>query len=309
MKKEKGQAVLILILVMTVGLAIGLSVIQRSLSDISTSSKVEQSSRAFSAAEAGIEKTLALGYAPSPFPLQNSQVSATDTGLSPAVIAGTQGPLEIDPLAKEEITQIWLAEYTNLINNPPPDYYKQSKLDAYWGDPTATTDPAAIELTLIFYGTDARDQVDPLTVKYRSRKWYLDSVTRNPPNNFGLITDCGTLKPSGFTNSYRCHVTLGDPVNYPVLDSSGTNTNYPLPTTGLMLIRARLLYNNTSQPFAVRATGGSCGRDCSVPPQKRVLVSTGTSGQTQRTVKLQQTYEVVPQYFDYAIFSAGTISK
>ena len=41
--------ILILVLVMTVALAIGISVIQRSLSDISTATKVEQSSRAFSA--------------------------------------------------------------------------------------------------------------------------------------------------------------------------------------------------------------------------------------------------------------------
>src|SRR5687768_11168985 len=58
MKKMKGQVILILLLVMTVGLAIGLSVIQRSLSDVTTASKIEQSSRAFSAAEAGIERAL-----------------------------------------------------------------------------------------------------------------------------------------------------------------------------------------------------------------------------------------------------------
>ena len=56
--KEKGQIILILLLVMTVALGVGLTIVQRSLTDISTSTKVEQSSRAFSAAEAGIEKAL-----------------------------------------------------------------------------------------------------------------------------------------------------------------------------------------------------------------------------------------------------------
>ena len=55
---KKGQILLALILVMTVALAIGLSVIQKSLVDVSTSTKVEQSSMAFSAAEAGIERSL-----------------------------------------------------------------------------------------------------------------------------------------------------------------------------------------------------------------------------------------------------------
>ena len=56
MKEQKGQVILILILVMTVGLAIGLSIVQKSLVDISTASKIEQSSRAYSAAEAGVER-------------------------------------------------------------------------------------------------------------------------------------------------------------------------------------------------------------------------------------------------------------
>ncbi len=47
MNNQKGQLILILILVMTVALSIGLSIVQKSLVDVSTSSKVEQSSRAF----------------------------------------------------------------------------------------------------------------------------------------------------------------------------------------------------------------------------------------------------------------------
>ena len=58
MNNERGQIILVLVLVITVALAIGISVVQRSLSDISTSTKVEESSRAFSAAEAGIERAL-----------------------------------------------------------------------------------------------------------------------------------------------------------------------------------------------------------------------------------------------------------
>lgn len=288
MKNEKGQVILILILVMTVGLAIGISVIQRSLSDISTSSKVEQSSRAFSAAEAGIEKTLGTGST-APFNLlNNSQAQTTDTGLIPAVSTTTrQDPLEYDPLAKEEVAQVWLADPSaNLPTCTAANVcYKRPTIDIYWGDPSVvSTDPAAIEITLIYYDG----------VRFQNRKWYLDPILRTPPNNFSLIT-CGASQPTGFARSYQCHATLGDAVSD------------PLPS-GLMLIRARLLYNNISQPFAVQAVG-CCGNDYSLPPQARVLIATGTSGQTQRKVRLFQISKVVPQYFDYAIFSAGTISK
>ena len=76
-----------------------------------------------------------------------------------------------------------------------------------------------------------------------------------------------------------------------------------------MLIRARLLYNyKSSQPFALQAVG-ICGKDCSIPPQVKKIVSIGVSGETQRKVKVFQVPKVVPPIFDYAIFSTGDIKK
>lgn len=57
-KDESGQTLVILLLVMVVTLAIGLSVATRSITDLRISTQTEQSSRAFSAAEAGIEEAL-----------------------------------------------------------------------------------------------------------------------------------------------------------------------------------------------------------------------------------------------------------
>lgn len=279
MKNQKGQVILVLILVMTVALAIGISVIQRSLSDISTSSKIEQSSRAFSAAEAGIERTLATGDTSVLMLQNNSQAQTIDTQLIPAVPAsGTrQDPLEFPPLAKEETAQGWLANPDSPLN-PPAGFYKQNSLDIYWGN--SSTDRAALELTLIYYDSGGG--------LYRSQKWYLDnaSATRNPANNFEQVTCTGGYSLAG----YQCKKTISS-----------------LPT-GLMLIRARLLYNTSSQPFAVQAVG-TCGADCSLPPQARIIVSIGTAGTTQRKVKLFQINKVVPPYFDFAIFSTGAINK
>lgn len=285
MNNEKGQIILTLILVMTVALAIGLSVVQKSLIDVSTSTKVEQSSRAFSAAEAGIEKALGGDTSGVNFSDIGSKTTAvSDTGLIPCIpgaaqcakAAGSrQDPLEYPPLAKEDIVQVWLADYQS-DTNPPRIGYSQPTLDVYWG--SSSTDRAALELTLIYHnGT-----------QYVSRKWYLDQIVRSPVNNFEQVTTC-----SGYTlgsNSYQCKKTI---------DS--------LPS-GLMLLRARLLYNTISQPLAVQAVG-TCGQDCSIPPQARNITSTGVAGETQRKVQLFQVNKVVPPYFDYAIFSAGEITK
>ncbi len=279
---------LILILVMTVALAIGISVVQRSLSDISTSTKVEQSSRAFSAAEAGIEQAL-INPDVAPLPVDffgSNQSSAAVTGgtLIPAVAAvgSTQAALEHPPLSKEENAHVWLAEFTS-NTNPPPPHYTQNSLYVYWGDPNAA-DKAALEVTLIYYDGG-----------YKSQKWYLDqpAANRSAPNNFDTSVECpaaGSSFALGSSTYYKCRKGLY------------------LPSSGLMMLTARLLYNKTSQPFAVQAVG-TCGQPCSIPPQARIFTSTGTAGQTQRKIKLFQTEMVAPPYFDYGLFSAGDINK
>lgn len=291
MNSQKGQVVLILVLVMTVALAIGISVIQRSLSDVSTATKVEQSSRAFSAAEAGIEKALKGELSPDvTFTENNSSATVTGNTLIPVVPPnGTiQEPLEYLPLAKEETAHVWLADLTS-TTNPPAEHYDppvSRVLDVYWGNSSA--DQAALELTLVYY--------DNSVPQYKARKWYLDQITRTPQNNFTT----SAVSCAGFTlpdNSYQCKYTIGG-----ASDPLGS-----LPAN-LMLIRARLLYNTASQPFAVQAVG-TCGTLCSIPPQAKKLISTGISGQTQRKVQLFQLLKVVPPYFDYAIFTTAEINK
>ncbi len=268
--KEKGQIILALILVMVVALGIGLSIVQKSLVDLSTSSKLEDSSRAFSAAEAGIEKALAGSLVRVDFTENNSKAAVTDSGLLPAIPTTPgqgQAPLEYPPLAKEEVAHIWLADF-NSISNPPAFYYTQPTLDVYWGN--STTDQAAIEITIVYWDG----------ASYKSKKWYLDQITRVQDNGFTL----------GTCSAGKCKYTL---------------TSLP---SGLILLRARLLYNTTSQPFSVQAVG-TCNPGCYLPPQARVFESVGTSGIAQRRVKVFQINKVTPPLLDYAIFSAGDLNK
>lgn len=313
-KNQKGQLILTLILVMTVALAIGLSIVQKSLVDVSTATKVEQSSRAFSAAEAGIEKALKSTDCGAggvncnvAFTENDSSATVSDSNLIPAIAAvGTQqDPLEYPPLAKEDVAHVWLADLNSTSPSSPPTcgggiacFYTALSIDIFWGN--SNSDKAALELTIVYFGTDPVDGVS----KYLSLKKYYDHAlaTRSPANNFEPIENCsvGGNKPETTDaykakygdNSYQCKVSL-----------SG------LPA-GLILMRARLLYNTQSQPFAVQPPSDvKCGPACSIPPQARVLVSSGVSGETQRKVKLFQLNKVVPPYFDYAIFSAGEINK
>lgn len=279
MKKQVGQIILGLVLVMVVALGIGLSVVQKSLVDISTSSKVEQSSRAFSAAEAGIEKYLnsttscTSSTCNVQFAENASAVSVQGGLLLPIVPAtGRQDPLEYPLLAKEEVAHFWLADFMS-SSNPPPTFYTQPTLDLYWGN--SSTDKAALEVTLVYYDGS----------QIKSQKWFLDQISRG--NNFTL--GCNSTSSSSLPN-YTCKYTL---IGLP---------------TGLMLLRTRLLYNSNSQPVAIQAVG-VCGQACSIPPQAKIIRSTGIAGETQRVVQVFQIEKVVPPYFDFAIFSSGDIKK
>lgn len=289
MLNEKGQLILTLVLVMTVALAIGLSIVQKSLVDVSTATKVEQSSRAFSAAEAGIEKALKGNTSLQDLGNDASIKEINDSNFIPAIPPANtqQAPLEYPPLAKEDIAHFWLADLNSTAPSSPPAcgpsiscYYAKNSLDVYWGNP-ATTDKAALELTLVYFnGT-----------QYVPQKWYLDNGTsgRNLPN-FTAVS-CSNITPVGGAQAYQCKFSL---------------TSLP---PGLILLRGRLLYNTTSQPIAIAAVWPCSGAGCFIPPQARNIISTGISGETQRKVKLFQINKVVPPYFDYAIFSAGAINK
>lgn len=289
--KQKGQMILMLILIMTVALAIGLSIVQKSLVDVSTSSKVEQSSRAFSAAEAGIEKALRDDATIQNFDENSSKITVIEDTRFPRLdVTKQQEALEYPPLAKEDVAQVWLADpaanLPDCISPPPPALpfvcYKHNQLDIYWGNPAAT-DNAALEITLIWY--------DGTKYTTENSKWFFDpDVTRSRSNGFNNSATCLGY-PVG-SNTYKCKIRLN------FTDEQ---------VAGLMLIRARLLYNSSSQPFAVQAVNICAG--CSIPSQSRKITSTGVAGETQRKVQVFQLYKVVPPYFDYAIFSAGEISK
>lgn len=300
---EKGQLILTLILVMTVALAIGLSIVQKSLVDVSTSTKVEQSSRAFSAAEAGIEKALKGDSSGVSFPETNSRTtSVVDTFLTPCV-PGTAGcnpegslqdPLETPDVEKEDAIQFWLADPDPNVNLPGcsakdptghiPICYTDNSLSVYWGD--IASDLPAITLTFVYFSSG----------QYQSLKYYFDpDANRAAQTNFTPVTCSGNEQLP--KNTYQCHELI-----------SGLPT---LPNARLMIVRARLLYNTQSQPVAIRATciGSGVGSGCNLPPQAREITSTGVSGETQRKVRLFQELYVVPPYFDYAIFSQGKIEK
>ena len=141
MKSNSGQALLIMVLVMAVALTIGLAVVSQSITDIKISHQEEESSRAFSVAEAGIEQALKLG--PGDYPTGDITARVTETAqgggtefVSPAQI--TQG----------ETQSIWLIGHDddgNLLETP---FYIADSIKICWEETTPTE--TAIEATLFY---------------------------------------------------------------------------------------------------------------------------------------------------------------
>lgn len=196
---ERGQTLLIVVLVMIVALTIGLSVVTRSITTLRTTQEEEQSQQAFSAAEAGIEKIINSGSANLQGQLSNdASFNASVTSLAGANVLVNGGNL----VAKDDGVDIWLSTY--------PTYASPftGTVTVYWGtsnddcdeSPSINTQSAIVIVTLT--GTTA----NPVMTRYA-----LDPCSARASGN-GLSTTIlpgGTINGKAFANSYSINVTNG----------------------------------------------------------------------------------------------------
>lgn len=136
----EGQAVIIIIVGMVIALTIGLSIAAQSIINLQSSTDEEQSQRAFSAAEAGVERALSENQPVSNVNLGNNTVIREVT-----VDNITQNNLLLNdglPALKNDPVDVWLSNY------PAYDSPRSGTLDIYWGTQANCTE-AAIEVTVI----------------------------------------------------------------------------------------------------------------------------------------------------------------
>ncbi|MCL5783887.1 MAG: hypothetical protein M1142_00830 [Patescibacteria group bacterium] len=299
-KSQNGQVVIILLLVVLVALAVALSVIGRSLNDISTSTKIEDSTRAFSAAEAGIEEALKQGFATESSSLSLTSFSNQATAsvnIYPIPVANTA--LEYPKIGKANFAEFWLADPSlDADNNGIPDAsYTQSSFNLYFGIPQSYTgsaldDQPAVEVRVFYY--DASKSPPDIEA---STQFYDSSSTRTSGASSNRFTPCTPNIPGypvlvndgSSSDSFYCKVGISG------YRSSGGS--YPI------LVRVRMLYSNISHPVAVEPVGGS------LPNQVNIYRSVGTVNNIQREIEVFRQKYVMPHYFDYTLFSASYIKK
>lgn len=294
MSNSKGQALVLVLLSMSVVLTIVLFILSRSITDIAVSTSQEDAVRAFSAAEAGIERALVVGSGTGTTTIGDASYSTTVSNYS----QGDKTFLYPISMDSGESATIWFVEHDsngNTICDATHSCFTGTQMKVCWGKQgtlnNQSTTPA-IE-AIVFYESTAKD---PTTIKI-ARGAYDPNAGRTGSNGFGS-TDPGSCVINGTTYAFHKTITfssLGIP-------AGSYNTK-----GGLQYARIRMFYNSTlGQDLGVDVNGAG---SATLPSQGQNIISTGTSGESNRRVQLFQGWPETPKVFEFAIYSSTSLTK
>lgn len=195
---QKGQALLIVVLVMVIALTVTLSIVSRSVVNLRTSVEQSESQKALAAAEAGVEQAIKnnanIGI-DTPASFGNTTYTATISDVLASAPFLLNGGIAV---TKSEGSSIWLSTYNEA--NPWSDSWS-GNLDIYWGDPAAAdSNNAALEIVLLSgpdknSATVTRYAIDP-------------DAARRPSNNFSNVTETGSFTVAGKALKYRYRINV-----------------------------------------------------------------------------------------------------
>lgn len=145
MLKEKGQALLIVVLVMVIALTVGLSIASKSITSLRTSTEEANSQKALAAAEAGIEQAIKNNVQIASGSFTNNTTYSTNI----TSVSGTSFLLNAaNPVLQDDGIDVWLSEYS--IN--PSEIYRNpwsGNLTIIWGTTSNGCSNAALEIAVI----------------------------------------------------------------------------------------------------------------------------------------------------------------
>ncbi len=264
---RSGQMVLIVILIMVIALTVGLSMISRTSTDVRMTGQFEDSARAFSAAEAGIEQALK-SNASSTFSLPDG--TQVTTNFQP--ISGTSAVYSV-PAASTRVGTVATVFLTGHAADGTLDF------STAYAQPTVTIcyTPASTEIpaleAIVYYKTGA---------EYRLFRWATDPVA---------ATDRGQF--NGFAAQAAVPGGCG---------LSGTVYAFPLtviPVAGAQpaFVRIKSYYADAS--VSIAPAGGAA-----LPRQGDQIDASGVApGGVTRKITVIRQYRAPSSYFDHVIYS------
>jgi len=297
-KREKrdfssGQALLLVLLSMAVVLTIVLSILSRSVTDVAISSREEEALRAFSAAEAGIEKAIIIGTS-----LGETEIgNATFTTNVSSFAEGSQEFANPVGLLAGEVNTVWFMAHNqdgNLSCSAEKPCFTGRNVKVCWGKEgtaggTATT--PALEVS-VFYADPAGSS------NYKIAREVLDpNSTRTSTNNFSA-PDSGTCTISGENYAFQKTIDLST-LGIPAASYSTQG--------GLQFAHLRMFYNtDMTHPIGISV---ALAGNTLLPAQGVAIESSGKSGEANRRISVFQSFGEIPEIFNGAVFSLGGLTK
>ncbi len=278
-KYQSGQVLIIAIFVLIVALTVGLSVVTRSIMTIRTTTEEDSSQKAFSAAEAGIERAMTANVGTTitgNFAYNNSSYSVTTSLLTGDEILVNNGSF----LFKDDPVDVWLSDYSTdqskIYLNPWPASGSRV-LTIYWVSPSSNDPnndcsrnnaenfgPAALAISAI-----TGSKVAPKISHYA----FDPCGARAAVNNFSVALPGKSVAGTSFL--YRAEITFSS------VDPG-------------LLVRILPLYSGTH--IAVGGAG--------LPAQGTVVSSVGSYVGANRKIVSYRGYPKVPvELYPYSIFS------
>lgn len=282
-KVRKGEIVLIILLIMAVGLTVGLSVTSRSITDLKQTNQMEESNRAFSAAEAGIEKALEVGvYDVNSIP--QTSVGEAKYTVDVAPFGNTTSLYAIEKAVEDgDAETIWLVPHnTDGSLNTEDRYYNANSINICW---RSTSGDPALEVSAFFYDI-ARDEYKIARVAY-------DVNNVSHANNFTHVdrdaanSKCAVSGKSGYT-----YIAL---VGFTTM---GIDVSSHIP----IALRVRPIYSDAE--IAVQSVNNA-----SIPEQGKNILSTGQFDKVTRKWNVTHSFPASRDIFDYAVWSGTDLVK
>jgi|GEM_PF-347757 len=296
---SKGQAVLVVLLGMAVTLTIVLSIVSRSITDISLSTTDEDSARAFSAAEAGIENLIISGSAGIGATLNDgASYSAIPTDYAQG--SSTVNYDDIDKFYAGEDVTVWFVGHDsdNKMTCSEGDCYVGNMFRVGFGNPG--TDPnsqsaPAIEISV--YYDETRNAVNTHSysgVKVARVNFDPGGASRTEANKFR-----STIAGTDFSLGEKIYAFSTGDINFET--DLGIPSGCSSVQGCLLFARVKFLYNDSvSQALGFGVGSGT------LPAQGKLYSSNGTYQKSTRGVQVVDLYKSPLGIFESGVFSAGS---
>lgn len=301
--KNSGQALIMVMLSVAVVMSVAVSLATRTTTDTATARKEEESLRAFSAAEAGVEQVLqerlttVAQSSSTPVPQQVTG-ALPGTNVSTTVGAFPSNPRQyVYPaeLVSGDSGVVW---FTSFDSNGNPTCasgvpcYSGNTLRLCFGNRGNAQPAISVRVAYNEAGTIrmVTGSFDPEVSRRNGNGFSGSGVTSNASGNV-----CSITSQSGTSTQFGSFVDLN-------MTSLGVPAS-AVSSNNLRFMIVRLLYNSTATTFGITNLPDD------LPSQGRVVDSQGTSGEAVRRVQVYSLYPEIPSIFTSSIYSPQGITK